>query len=114
MCKHNCPGDPQSDLTHCYLECRLTVEVRQWLLSMIKTHDPTVTTNRLLLVLFEGGAVTSALVWIVANTLWFIWDRGKKGKISKLSDCWASLLSDAHLLAETRHKTVALSVINLL
>ena len=112
-CKYDCP-DPTADRAHCYLACRLTSEVGQWLLSLIHRFDPTTTPVKLLRLEFEAGESSEGLVWIAVNTLMYSWMRRVAGKPARLTDCLASLTAEAQLLSDTRHRGTALVVLNLL
>ena len=47
-CKHGCPGSPVADTTDCFLMCRLTSEVGQWLLRLVSIFDTRTTSDKLL------------------------------------------------------------------
>ena len=94
-CKYDCPGSPVADSVHCYLQCRLTSEVGQWLVGLVRTFNPQTTNDSLLRLNIDARNNTDAVVWINAHTLNYCWARRKVGKVANLTYCKAELTADA-------------------
>jgi hypothetical protein len=82
-----------------------TREVGNWLLSLIKKHDSTITAARLLRLEFSSDTSTEMpIIWIIAQTLLYMWGVRSSGKIVSLLTTRATLESKIFLLRETRYE----------
>ena len=104
---HNCkicPMQVPADLLHCLFQCRSTGETGDWLLSIVRHHDQSVTASKLLKLNFTCAASAEMpLVWITAQTLLYMWGVRASGKIVSLANTRAVLESKISLLRETRY-----------
>ena len=100
-----CPNPILADLKHCLFLCVSTREVGNWLLSLIKKHDSTITAARLLRLEFSSDTSTEMpIIWIIAQTLLYMWGVRSSGKIVSLLTTRATLESKISLLRETRYE----------
>ena len=106
FCKF-CPNQVYADLPHCLLECVLTREVGNWLVSLISQHDSTVNAKKLLRLEFCCNAsLEFPLVWLTAHTLCHSWSSRRKSKNSNVEMTRAMLEHKITLLRETRFRNV--------
>ena len=99
-----CPNQVVADQTHSLFKCVNTRGVGEWLLVMVKKLDPTVTPSRLIRLEFESDESTEMpMVWIIAQTLLYLWGVRADGKIASLILTRAELESKISLLRETRY-----------
>ena len=99
-----CPVQVKADLLHCLFQCRSTRETGNWLLSIIRHHDQSVTASKLLKLSFScSDSAEMPLVWITAQTLLYMWGVRAAGKIVSLANTRAVLESKISLLRETRY-----------
>ena len=104
LCKL-CPTPTTADLPHCLFQCVSTREVGGWLLSLVREHDPSVTAINLLKLEFESDDSSEMpLVWILAQTLLYMWGVRASGKTVSLVVTRARLESKISLLRETRYR----------
>ena len=100
-----CPTQTVADLCHCLFQCVSTQEVGDWLLSLVRQHDPSVTASKLIKLEFQSDEPTEMpIVWITAQTLLYLWKVRMDGKIASLIITRAKLESKISLLRETRHQ----------
>ena len=111
-----CPLPVIADLTHCLFLCNSTREVGSWLLSCIRHHDQSVTAPKLLKLGFMcEDSAEMPLVWIVAQSLLYMWGVRATGKIVSLANTRAVLerrisLLRVECLSEMSETTMALMV----
>ena len=75
------------------------------MLSMARLHDPTVTANKLLRLDFQcDESVEMPLVWILSQTLLYMWGVRASGKIVDRTLTRAVLESKISFLRETRYQ----------
>ena len=99
-----CPVQVTADLLHCLFQCSSTRETGNWLLSIIRHHDQSVTASKLLKLSFTcSDSAEMPLVWITAQTLLYMWGVRATGKIVSLANTRAVLESKISLLRETRY-----------
>ena len=92
-----------ADLGHCLFECICSREVGVWLLSMFRKYDNEVNPLGLTKLDFNiDGAVEFPLVWILSNSLLFLWNMRQKAKISSVFLTRASLEKKIAILRKTR------------
>ena len=104
LCKY-CPNPITADISHCLFQCVRTREVGSWLLSLVKQHDQSATAERLVKLEFEAEESTEMpLVWILSQTLLYMWGVRASGKTVSLIITRAILESKISLLRETRHR----------
>ena len=104
QCKY-CPGPVIADLTHCLLQCVHTKDVGNWLLSLVRHHDNTVSPAKLIKLMFAAEvSAEMPLVWIIAQTLLYVWGIRASGKTATLVLTRAMLESKISLLRETRFR----------
>ena len=73
------------------------------MLSMVRLHDPAVTMNKLLRLKFQcEESVEMPLVWILSQTLLYMWGVRAAGKIVNSNLARADLETKISLLRETR------------
>ena len=100
-----CPLQVIADQSHCFFQCRSTVETGNWLLSVIRHHDHSVTASKLIKLDFKcSDSAEMPLVWIVAQSLLYMWGVRTSGKIVSLANTRAVLESKISLLRETRYR----------
>ena len=109
-CKFHCP-DSDGNLEHIFFYCKLSECVGNWLLNVVKSHDEDATTTSILsldLTICEG------LIWIIIQTLFFIWTKRTKNKRADLQECLANLSDTTQILSGTRHEMIASSITQIL
>ena len=75
------------------------------MLSMVRLHDPAVTMNKLLRLEFQcEESVEMPLVWILSQTLLYMWGVRASGKIVNKILTRAVLESKISILRETRYQ----------
>ena len=83
-CKQ-CDVQRTADLVHCLFVCICSREVGGWLLSMFQKYDNEANPLGLTELDFNiDGAVDFPLVWILSNSLLYIWHMRQKAKNSVL------------------------------
>jgi hypothetical protein len=98
-----CPVPTLANLSHCFFSCVSTMEMGEKLLSTLAVHDPSVTPNKVLRLEFEcETSMEMPLVWITAQTLFYMWGVRCSGKIVDSTLTRATLESKISLLRETR------------
>lgn len=98
-----CPTAVHADLVHCFFQCISTRVVGGLLLSAVKSHDPVATPSRLLRLEFETeDSMEMPLVWLISQTLLYMWGVRADGKIVDQFQTRATLESRIALLRETR------------
>ena len=103
-CKY-CPHPTTAETPHCLFQCVSTREVGTWLLSLVRQHDNTATAASLVKLEFKAEDTTEMpLVWIISQTLLYLWGVRTSGKTASLIVTRAVLESKISLLRETRHK----------
>ena len=103
-CKY-CPNPITADIPHCLFMCVSTREVGSWLLSLVRKHDHSVTPNNLVKLEFQAEDSTEMpLVWIISQTLLYMWGVRASGKTVSLIITRATLESKISLLRETRYR----------
>ena len=103
LCKL-CPAQTVADLSHCLFQCVSTQEVGDWLLSLVRQHDPSTTASNLIKLDFQADeSYEMPLVWITAQTLLYLWGVRLSGKVANLIITRAKLESKISLLRETRY-----------
>ena len=97
---------PMIPTYHSYrLDCVSTKEMGGWLLSLIRSHDASVTAAGLLRLEFQcDDNIEMPLVWITAQTLLHLWGVRSKGKKVEKYATRATLENKISLLRETRHQ----------
>lgn len=103
-CRFSCQGDPPAHLLHCFFECRLSSNTGTWLLNLVLQEDPLASPEKILRLEVGGG---EAIVWIVAHTLTYVWNRRLSGKISETDYCKAAILADADIMGNTKYSSYA-------
>ena len=80
--------------------CPFNKNAMDWLIDTIKTVDPTVTSTKILLLDFETNTdiVTMACIWIIVESLSFVWARRKQRKAVNLNEIKATLRTEAGVL----------------
>ena len=98
-----CPVPVIADQAHCLFQCVSTREVGNWLLSLVRHHDPSVSVDKLLKLEFlcEQSA-EMPIVWLLAQTLLYMWGVRASGKIVNHVITRALLESKIFLLRKTR------------
>ena len=100
-----CQPHVMADQVHCFFFCISTKEVGNWILSIIKSRDPTITPSKLLKLQFQcEDSEEMPLVWLTAQTLNYIWRIRASGKTVDLTLTRAVLESKISLLRETRYQ----------
>ena len=100
-----CQPHVMADQVHCFFFCISTKEVGNWILSVIKSRDPTITPSKLLKLQFQcEDSEEMPLVWLTAQTLNYIWRIRASGKTVDLTLTRAVLESKISLLRETRYQ----------
>ena len=98
-----CPTPVIADLSHCMFSCVSTREVGNWLLTLTRQHDSSLTPEKLLRLEFSSEqAAEMPIIWIVAQTLLYLWGVRSSGKTVSLITTRATLESKISLLRETR------------
>ena len=110
-CQLGCPDNTEANLEHCFFSCLLTYEVGAWLLDTVHIFVPNANAQS---VLNLDLPANNALIWIVANTLYFVWaKRSSKKKVSLIS-CLTHLRSEAIRLEETHHRQLPTCILGML
>ena len=100
-----CPLEVVADQSYCFFQCRSTAETGIWLLSVIRHHDQSVTASKLIKLDFNcSDSAEMLLVWIVAQSLLYLWGVRATGKIVSLANTRAVLENKISLLRETRFR----------
>lgn len=111
LCQLGCPDNTEANLEHCFFSCLLTYEVGAWLLDTVHIFVPNANAQS---VLNLDLPANNALIWIVANTLYFVWaKRSTKKKVSLIS-CLTHLRSEAVRLEETHHRHLPTRILGML
>ena len=113
ICRHSCEGDPVADFVNLFFTCKMSGEVGQWLLKCVRQSNPTSTpANILRLDVISGG---EALVWVIANTLFSIWNtKVVSYKVSRLFDTRATLAADLEIMKDTRYSNLATAALSII
>ena len=74
-------------------------------------EDPLASPEKILRLEVGGD---EAIVWIVAHTLTYVWNRRLSGKISETDYCKAAILADADIMENTKYSTHASKIKRLL
>ena len=97
-----CPAPATADLTHCLFACVSTREAGNWLLSLVRQHDPTATAQKLVRLEFNSEeSFEMPIVWILAHTLLYLWGVRANGKSVSLVITRATMESKISILRET-------------
>lgn len=103
-CKY-CPDPNIATLQHCLFECILTREVGQQLLHVFQLEDSSSTAENLLRLEFSvEESKEMPLVWLLAQTLLYLWGMRVSGKAANLFMTRAELESRINFLRETRYR----------
>ena len=103
-CKY-CVEPIPATLEHCLLLCVKTREVGDWLLGLLREHDNLATPESILKLQFQANtSFEMPLVWIIANTLLYLWGARSNGRLASLISTRANLESKIALLRETRFR----------
>ena len=101
-CKY-CPTPTTADLLHCFFYCVRTTLVGKWLLSWMLKQDPSVSAASLLKLEFQvEESREMPVVWLIAQTLLYMWGVRTNGNAVELSKTRSVLESKINLLRETR------------
>ena len=80
-------------------------DVGNWLLSLVRHHDNTLSAAKLIKLMFAAeDSAEMPLVWITAQTLLYVWGVRASGKTVTLVLTRAMLESNISLLRETRFR----------
>ena len=110
-CRYNCPGDPAADLFHCFFSWQMTNEVGEWLINLVKQCIQSATPSQILKL---DICSSDALIWVIANTLSFLWSSRMTGKSADLVQCMAKLSSDLIIMCDTKHNNTAVAALDLI
>ena len=110
-CRHNCPGNPVGDLPHVFFTCKMTEEVGAWLSHCVLKFDPLASPSHILRLEVVGN---EGLLWIIIQTLFYLWNKRTSLKKSNLQNCLSSLKAEVEILARTRHQLTALSALDII
>ena len=101
---HASPSRP----ARCLLLCVSTTEVGEWLLTLVRQHDPTVTADKLLKLEFIcEDTMEMPLVWITAHSLFYMWGVRAAGNRVDPTVTRATLESKISILRKTRYQNEA-------
>ena len=99
-----CPSPTVANLQHCLFMCVSTREVGSLLINMVRQHDSSITAEKLLRLEFEcEDSVEMPLVWILAQTMLYMWGIRANGKTVDRIITRAILERKISLLRETRY-----------
>ena len=98
-CTHCSTGSTDNIINHSFL-CPTNKHVMDSLIETVKTVDATVTPTKLLLLDFEASSniIENACVWIIVETLSFVWARRKAKKMVNKNELTNSLFGKAKIL----------------
>ena len=96
-CQISCPGDCIADLQHCFFFCQKVTNTGSWMLNLVLQVDPPARADRISKLEVAGS---EALIWIVVQTLNFIWRKRSNGKTAGLEECQAMLLANICLMEQ--------------
>ena len=98
-----CPTPSNGSLQHCLFECISTSEVGSWLLSLARRWDPNTSAQKLLMLEFIcEPSHEMPMVWLLGQSLLYMWGVRAAGKIVNSNLARANLESKISLLRETR------------
>ena len=101
-----CPLPTIASLEHCFFECVLTREVGQQLLLMFQYQDLNSSPSNLLRLEFNADeSKEMPLIWILAQTLLYMWGLRVSGKAVNLIRTRTELESRINFLRETRFRS---------
>ena len=103
-CRTGCPDNVEANLEHCFISCNSVREVSSWLVDTVHIFFPLANPASLLNLNLPDN---DALLWIVANTLQFIWRERSARKKATLVSCLAHLRSEALTMKEAFHRQLA-------
>ena len=101
-----CPLPTIASLEHCFFECVLTREVGQQLLLIFQYQDINSSPSNLLRLEFNvDESKEMPLIWILAQTLMYMWGLRVSGKAVNLIRTRTELESRINFLRETRFRS---------
>ena len=110
-CKFKCPGSPVSDLAHIFFLCQHSADIGAWLLALISSAIDDISPESVLNLDIEAN---EPMLWVILQTLKFIWDKRSLSKPVNTQECLATLHDKANILLETKHMNLAFEIIQLL
>ena len=109
-CRFKCPTNPVADIEHCFFLCIKTRDVGSWLLRLVQAHGAFTKSDILKLRLANNDAV----IWVVGNTLRYIWSRRSTGKTADVRTYLAQLNTDALWMKETHNLELGNQIMEIL
>ena len=106
-CKFQCPGDPLSSLEHVFFGCLLSVQTGSWLLNLVSVFLPNEPMSNIVSLNID---VNDGIMWIILNSLSFIWNKRQKNKAASLNECLAMLNDKANIMIESKYASIAESI----
>ena len=102
ICRFSCTSNQVSNGEHCFFFCSKSREVGSWLLQICQKCGPA--TESCIMKL--NVADNMSLIWIIGNTLQFIWSKRSAGKKAELKTCLAHLHSEVLLLKNFQNEEI--------
>ena len=109
-CRFNCSINSVANSEHCFFFCRKSREVGSWLQKLVERYGATSKSNILKLNVVENNAV----VWIIGNTLHFIWSKRACSKKADLRTCLAQLNTEVLWLKEMHNLELGNQIVEIL
>ena len=102
-CRYGCEGNPVANQVHCFFNCLLTYDLGQWHLKTVRTFGPTNESD----VLRLNVQSNHALVWLVAETLYYCWTKRVSRKVADPARFKAHIDAELMLMMETQFSQLA-------
>ena len=111
VCRFNCRDNLEADFSHIFFFCESSKEVGEWLFDCVTFYHPEASPFGIL-TLSEDFA--DELVWIILQTLNFIWSNRIKNKRSTLDECLSTMEDTRLILERTQNLDIAICIQHIL
>ena len=111
-----CPSNSVETLGHVFFNCSFNSEFGLGLVQTLKNYDNSITPEKILLLNFnlEDDDLEHPFVWLIAASLQHIWNCRINSRRTRLYTIRAEVESKVALLRETRHRSSAEKILEML
>ena len=102
-CRYGCEDLRAANQIHCFFNCTLTYSLGQWLLQVVRRYGPLTESDILKL----NVPNNHALIWVIASTLYYCWNKRVMKKSADPLSFLAQLDSELKVMEETGQHQLA-------